>query len=115
MYIDTNIPLWERFPLWHGSFHETLGKGGTLLVGHGIRRDMIGHPIPTGAAAGITQLDVREDSVEELSGLILSLSLDPPELFCKTRLKHHASRPQSHQQKTIMKLTKTPGYSGMPS
>ena len=74
MYIDTNIPLRERFPLWHGSFHETLGKGGTLLVGHGIRRDMIGHPIPPGAVAGIAQLDVRGDSVEELSGLILFLS-----------------------------------------
>jgi len=70
MYIDANMPLREHFPLWHGSFHETLGKGGTLLVGHGIRRDMIGHPVPENATAGIAQLDVRGDYAEELSGLI---------------------------------------------
>ena len=60
--------------MWHGSFHETLGKGGTLLVGHGITRSMIGHPVPPGAAAGIARLDVSTDSVEELSGVILFLS-----------------------------------------
>ena len=77
MYITTNIGLrdYQRTGIiWHGSYHETLGKGGTLLVGHGIRRDMIGHPIPPGAAAGIAQLDVRGDSAEELSGVILFLS-----------------------------------------
>jgi hypothetical protein len=74
MYLDTTIPLRERFPVWHGSFHETLGKGGTLLVGHGITRSMIGHPVPPGAAAGIARLDVSTDSVEELSGVILFLS-----------------------------------------
>ncbi len=74
MYKDTNIPLRENFPPWHGFFHETLGKGGTFLVGHGIRRDMIGHTIPPGAVAGIAQLNVRGDSVEKLSGLIFFLS-----------------------------------------
>ena len=70
MYITTNIARREYQRtgiIWHGSFHETLGKGGTLLVGHGIRRDMIGHPIPPGAAAGVAQLDIRGDSAEELS------------------------------------------------
>ena len=74
MYIDTNILLRERFSLWHGSFHETLGKGGTLLVGHGIIRAMIGHPIPPCAAAGIAQLDAKGVSAEELSCFILFLS-----------------------------------------
>jgi hypothetical protein len=74
MLISTNIGLID-YPrtgvIWHGSYHETLGKGGTLLVGHGITRAMIGHPIPPGAAAGIAQLDLIGDSVEELSGVIL--------------------------------------------
>jgi hypothetical protein len=77
MYITTNIGLrdYQRTGIiWHGSYHETLGKGGSLLIGHGIRRDMIGHPIPPGAAAGIAQLDVTGDSAEELSGGILFLS-----------------------------------------
>ncbi len=77
MIITTNIPLQDYMHtgiIWHGSFHETLGKGGTLLIGHGIRRDMIGHPTPPGAAAGVAQLDVRGDSAEELSGVILFVS-----------------------------------------
>jgi hypothetical protein len=77
MYITTNIALrdYQRTGIiWHGSYHETLGKGGTLLLGHGIRRDMIGHHIPPGAAAGVAQLDVRGDSTEELSGVLLFLS-----------------------------------------
>jgi len=56
MIISTNIGLRDYLRMgiiWHGSYHETLGKGGTLLVGHDIRRDMIGHPIPENAAAGI--------------------------------------------------------------
>ena len=55
-------------------FDTQFGKGATLLVGHGIRRDMVGHPIPPGAAAGIAQLDVSGDSAEELSGVLLFLS-----------------------------------------
>ncbi len=62
-YLHTGI-------IWHGSYHETLGKGGTLLVGHDIRRDMTRHPVPANAAAGIAQLDVRGDSAEKLSGVI---------------------------------------------
>ena len=76
MYITTNIGLRDYLRtgiIWHTSYHETLGKGGTLLVGHGIRRNMIGHPIPPGATAGIAELDVRGDSTEELSGIILFL------------------------------------------
>ncbi len=74
MIITTNIGLRDYLRtciIWHGSYHETLGKGGTLLVGHGIRRDMIGPPIPPGAASGIAQLDVTGDSADELSGVIL--------------------------------------------
>ena len=77
MIATTNIGLRNYMRtdiIWHGSYHETLGKGGTLLVGHGIRRDIVGHPIPPGAAACIAQLDVSGDSAEELSGLILFLS-----------------------------------------
>ncbi len=77
MYITTNIGLRDyqcTGIIWHGSYHETLGKGGTLLVGHGIRRDMICHPIPPGAAAGVAQLDISGDSAEELSRVILFLS-----------------------------------------
>ena len=77
MYIITNIGLRDDQRtgiIWHGSHRETLGKGGSLLIGHGIRPDMIGHPIPPGAAAGIAQLDISGDSAEELSGVILFLS-----------------------------------------
>ncbi len=74
--IKTNIPLHEYLHsgmTWHGSFHD-VKKGGTLLIGHGIRRDMIGHPVPENAAAGIAQLNVAGDSADELSGVILFLS-----------------------------------------
>ena len=74
MLITTNIGLldYQRTSIiWHGSYHETLGKGGSLLVGHGIPRAMIGHLL--GTAAGIAQLDVRGDSAEELSGITLFL------------------------------------------
>ena len=77
MYITTNIGLRDYLHtgiIWHGSYHETLGKGGSLLVGHGITRAMIGHPVPPGAAAGIAQLDVTGDFAEELSGVILFIS-----------------------------------------
>ena len=77
MIITTNIGLREYMCtgiIWHGSNHETLGKGGILLIGHSIRRDIIGYPIPPGAAAGIARLDVTGDSAEELSGTILFLS-----------------------------------------
>ena len=77
MLIATNIGFRDYLRtgiIWHGSYHETLGKGGTLLVGHGTRRDMKDHPIFPGAAAGIAQLDVTGDSAEELSGVILFLS-----------------------------------------
>ena len=77
MIITTNIGLREYLRtgiIWHGSYHESLGKGGTLLIGHGIRRDMIGHPLPPGAAAGVAQLNVTGDSAEELSGVFLCLS-----------------------------------------
>ena len=77
MLVATNIGLrgyLRTGVIWHGSFHETLGKGGTLLTGHGIRRDMIGHPIPENTAAGIAQLGVTGDSAEELSGISLFLS-----------------------------------------
>ena len=60
MYITTNIGLRDYLRIgiiWHGSYHETLGKGGTLLVGNGIRRDMIGLPVPENTAAGIVALD----------------------------------------------------------
>ena len=77
MIITTNIGLRDYLRtgiIWHGSFHETLGKGATNIVSHGITRAIIGHPIPPGAAAGIAQLDVRGDSAEELSGIVLFLS-----------------------------------------
>ncbi len=77
MLIGTNIPLRDYLRtgiIWHGSYPETLGKGGSLLIGHGIRRDLIGHPVPENAAAGIAQLNVTGDSAEELSGIILFLS-----------------------------------------
>ena len=74
MLISTNIPLRDCLRtviIWHGSYHETLGKGGSLMIGHGITRDLIGHPVPENAAAGIAQLDVTGDSTEDLSGTIL--------------------------------------------
>jgi len=77
MIITTNIGLRDYIRtgiIWHGSYHETLGKGGTLLIGHGIQRDMIGLPIPPGAAADLAQLNVTGDSAEELSGVILFIS-----------------------------------------
>jgi len=76
MIITTNIGLRDYMRtgiICHKSYHETLGKGGTLLIGLGIRWDMIGHPIPPGAAAGVAQLDISGDSAEELSGTILFL------------------------------------------
>ena len=76
MPIDTNIPLRDYMHMgviWDGNFNLQFGKGATLLIGHGIRRDMIGHPVPENAAAGVTRLDVTGDS-EELSGVILFLS-----------------------------------------
>ncbi len=77
MLVITNISLRDYMRtgiIWHGDFDSQFGKGATLLVGHGITRAMIGHPIPPGAAAGIAQLDVRGDSTEELSGVLLFLS-----------------------------------------
>jgi len=77
MVINTNIPLQEYLHsgiIWHGSFHKTIGKEGTLLIGHGIRRAMIGHLISENAAMGIARLDVTGDSAEELSGVILFFS-----------------------------------------
>ncbi len=77
MIITTNIGLRDYLRsgvVWHGSFHETLGKGATDLISHGIRRNLIGHPVPENAAAGIAQLDVTGDSAEELSGTFLFLS-----------------------------------------
>ena len=77
MIVTTNMGLWDYLRtgiVCHGSYHETLGKVRTLLVGHGIMRDTIGHPIPPGAAAGIAQLDVSGYYAEELSGVILLLS-----------------------------------------
>jgi len=79
MLVSTNIPLKEYLRsgvVWHGSFHETLGKGGTLMIGHGITRDLIGHPVPYNATAGANILDVTVDStVDHLSGTILFLNL----------------------------------------
>jgi len=63
-----------QYPLWHGSFHETLGKGGTLMIGHSITRDMIGHPVPDNATAGANILGVATNSVDHLSGTILFLN-----------------------------------------
>jgi hypothetical protein len=77
MYISTNIGIQDhgrKGGIWHGDFDLQFGKGATLLIGHGIRRDMIGHPIPPGAAAGIAQLEVKTDLAEEISGTILFLS-----------------------------------------
>ena len=77
MYIITNIGLRDYLRtgvIWHGDFDAQFGKGAINLISHGIRRDMIRHPIPPGAAAGIAQLDVTGDSAEELSGTILFLS-----------------------------------------
>ena len=76
MRIATNIPLRDYMHMgviWHGDSDPQFGKGATLLIGHGIRRDMIGHPVPENAAAGVARLDVTGDS-EELSGVILFLS-----------------------------------------
>ena len=67
MIIGTNIPLRDYLRtgiIWHGDFDSQFGKGATLLIGHGITKAMIGHPIPPGAAAGIAQLDVTGDSAE---------------------------------------------------
>ncbi len=77
MYIILNIGLRDYLRsgvVWYGSFHETLGKGATDLISHGIARVMIGHPLSPGAAAGIARLDVSTDSVDELSGVLLFLS-----------------------------------------
>ncbi len=70
MYIITNIGLRDYLRtgiIWYGDF-------ATLLIGHGIRRDMIDHPIPPGAAAGISKIYVSTNSAEELSGVLLFLS-----------------------------------------
>ncbi len=44
------------------------------MIGHGITRDLMGHPVPDNAAAGVARLDVTGDSAEELSGTILFIS-----------------------------------------
>jgi hypothetical protein len=75
MLVSTTIHLRERFPLWHGSFHSTLGKGGTLMIGHGITRDLIGHPVLDNATAGANILDVAAYGVDHLSGTILFRNL----------------------------------------
>ncbi len=77
MYISTNIGIQDhgrKGGIWHGDFDLQFGKGATLLIGHGIRRDMLGRPIPPGATAGINLLDVKTDLAEEISGTILFLS-----------------------------------------
>ncbi len=77
MYIVTNIGLREYLRtgvIWHGDFDAQIGKGAINLISHGIRRDMIRHLIPSGAAAGIARLDVSTDSTEEILGTILFLS-----------------------------------------
>ncbi len=77
MLITTNIGLRDYLrtgTIWHGDFDSQFGKGATLLIGHGIWWDKIGHFIPPGAAAGVAQLDVNGDFVEELSGIVLLLS-----------------------------------------
>ncbi len=74
MRIATNISLREYLRtgiIWHVDLDSKFCKGVTLLKGLGIRRDMIGHPIPPGAAAGIAQLYVSGDSAEDFSGVIL--------------------------------------------
>jgi hypothetical protein len=76
MRIATNIGLRDymhRGLIWHGDFDLQFGKGATLLIGHGITRSMIGHPVPENAAVGVARLDVTGDS-EDLSGVILFLS-----------------------------------------
>ncbi len=77
MYISTNIGIHDqgrKGGIWHADFDLQFGKGATLLIGHGIRRDMIGHPIPPGAEAGIAQLEVKMDLAEEISWVLLFLS-----------------------------------------
>ena len=77
MYISTNIGIQDhgrKGGICHGDFNLQFGKGATLLIGHGIRRNMIGHPILLGAAAGISQLEVNTDLNEEISGVLLFLS-----------------------------------------
>ena len=77
MYISTNIGIQDhgrKGGIWHGDFDLQYGKGGTLLISHGITRSMIGHPIPSGAAAGISQLEVKTDLAEEISGVLLFIS-----------------------------------------
>ncbi len=76
MYISTNIGIQDhgrKGGILHGDFNLQFGKGATLLRG-GITRSMIGHPISPGAAAGINQLDVKNDLAEEISGVLLFLS-----------------------------------------
>ena len=77
MYISTNIGIHDKGRkggIWHGDFDLQFGKGATLLIGIGIRRGMIGHSIPPGAAAGIAQLEVKTDLAEDISGVLLFLS-----------------------------------------
>ncbi len=77
MLISTNIGIQDhgrKGGIWHGDFDLQFGKGAVLLLGHGITRSMIGHPIPPGAAAGIAQLEVKTDLAEDISGTILFLS-----------------------------------------
>ncbi len=82
MLVITSISLRDYMRtgfIWHGDFDSQFGKIATLLVGHGIQRDMVGHPIPPGAAASTARADVSTDSAEELSGVLLFLSSDPRE------------------------------------
>jgi len=77
MYISTNIGIQDqgrKGGIWHGDFDLQFGKGSTLLIGHDIRRDMVGHPIPPGAEAGIAQLELKTDLAEYISGVLLFLS-----------------------------------------
>ena len=58
MIITTNIGLRDYLRsgvVWHGDFDSQFCKGATLLIGHGVRRDMIGHPVPENAAAGVAR------------------------------------------------------------
>jgi len=76
MRIDTNIlprDYMHTGVTWHGDFDLQFDKGATLLIGHGIRRDMIGHPVFENAAAAFARLHVTGDS-EELAGVIIFLS-----------------------------------------
>jgi hypothetical protein len=71
MYISTNIGIQDhgrKGGIWHGDFDLQFGKRATLLIGPIICRDMIGHPIPPGAAAGIARLEVKTDLAEDISG-----------------------------------------------